>query len=619
MDYNAVVVGGGHAGIEAALALSRTGNRTILITQNLDCIGKLSCNPAIGGLAKGNLVREIDALGGEMGKLIDATMIQFRMLNRSKGPAVQAPRAQADKAAYSLLAKATLERQVNLTLFQDTVVDLLLNGAGDTVTGVVTGRNCRISASTVVLTTGTFMEATVFIGDYTASSGRLGESAAVGLGTALREKGFSVARLKTGTPARVLRSSLNLGRMTEQPGEAILLPFSFSNMSIDRPSVSCYITYSTETTHKIIRENISQSPLYGGKIKGIGPRYCPSIEDKVIRFPDRGRHQIFVEPEGLDTEEMYLNGISSSLPEEVQLEFLRTVPGLEDLAVMRPGYAVEYDYLNPIQLYPDLQSKKVKGLFIAGQTNGTSGYEEAGAQGLMAGINASRYLRGEEPLILSRAEAYIGVLIDDLVTLGTEEPYRMFTSRAEYRLALRHDTADLRLTAKGWESGLQSRGTMERLEEKKRGLEDIKEILHRRKLDKTDVEKAPALNKYRGNSFYQILKNPLVHIRDLEILEDDLFKKYCRALTNQIELDIKYEGYIKRQEDQIRRFHRMESMRLGEGFNYDMVAGLSKEGQEKLKKIFPRSLGQASRISGVRSSDISILMLYINRRKASKP
>jgi tRNA uridine 5-carboxymethylaminomethyl modification enzyme len=619
MDYNAVVVGGGHAGIEAALALSRTGNRTILITQNLDCIGKLSCNPAIGGLAKGNLVREIDALGGEMGKLIDATMIQFRMLNRSKGPAVQAPRAQADKAAYSLLAKATLERQVNLTLFQDTVVDLLLNGAGDTVTGVVTGRNCRISASTVVLTTGTFMEATVFIGDYTASSGRLGESAAVGLGTALREKGFSVARLKTGTPARVLRSSLNLGRMTEQPGEAILLPFSFSNMSIDRPSVSCYITYSTETTHKIIRENISQSPLFGGKIKGIGPRYCPSIEDKVIRFPDRGRHQIFVEPEGLDTEEMYLNGISSSLPEEVQLEFLRTVPGLEDLAVMRPGYAVEYDYLNPIQLYPDLQSKKVKGLFIAGQTNGTSGYEEAGAQGLMAGINASRYLRGEEPLILSRAEAYIGVLIDDLVTLGTEEPYRMFTSRAEYRLALRHDTADLRLTAKGWESGLQSRGTMERLEEKKRGLEDIKEILHRRKLDKTDVEKAPALNKYRGNSFYQILKNPLVHIRDLEILEDDLFKKYCRALTNQIELDIKYEGYIKRQEDQIRRFHRMESMRLGEGFNYDMVAGLSKEGQEKLKKIFPRSLGQASRISGVRSSDISILMLYINRRKASKP
>ncbi len=619
MDYSAVVVGGGHAGIEAALALSRTGNRTILITQNLDCIGKLSCNPAIGGLAKGNLVREIDALGGEMGKLIDATMIQFRMLNRRKGPAVQAPRAQADKAAYSLLAKVTLERQANLTLFQDTVVDLLLNGAGDTVTGVVTGRNCRISASTVVLTTGTFMEATVFIGDYTSSSGRLGESAAVGLGTALREKGFSVARLKTGTPARVLRSSLNLGRMTEQPGETILLPFSFSNMSIDRPSVSCYITYSTETTHKIIRENISQSPLYGGKIKGTGPRYCPSIEDKVIRFPDRRRHQIFVEPEGLDTEEMYLNGISSSLPEEVQLEFLRTVPGLEDLAVMRPGYAVEYDYLNPIQLYPDLQSKKVKGLFIAGQTNGTSGYEEAGAQGLMAGINAARYLRGEEPLILSRSEAYIGVLIDDLVTLGTEEPYRMFTSRAEYRLALRHDTADLRLTAKGWESGLQSGETMERLEEKKRGIEDIKEILHRRKLDRTDVEKAPALNKYRGKSFSQILKNPLVHIRDLEILEDNLFKKYSRALTNQTELDIKYEGYIKRQEDQIRRFHRMESMSFGEGFNYDRVSGLSKEGQEKLKKILPRSLGQASRISGVRSSDISILMLYINRRKTSKP
>jgi len=613
MDYQAIVIGGGHAAIEAALAVSRLGHPTLLITQNLDSIGKLSCSPAVGGLAKGNLVREIDALGGEMGRLIDATMIQFRMLNRSKGPAVQAPRAQADKAAYSRLAKSTLELQPGLSLFQDTVVDLLLNRGGGTVCGVVTERGHRISAGSVILTTGTFMEAAVFIGDYTVSSGRLGEPAAVGLGTALRGKGFVVGRLKTGTPARALRGSLDFTRMTEQPGEPVPLPFSFSHRRVERPTVSCFITHTTEQTHRIIRENISRSPLYGGKIKGVGPRYCPSIEDKVMRFSDRPRHQIFVEPEGLETEEMYLNGISSSLPEDVQERFLRTVPGLEHLAVTRPGYAVEYDYLNPIQLYPDLQSKRIRGLFIAGQTNGTSGYEEAGAQGLMAGINASRHLRGEERIVLSRTEAYIGVLIDDLVTLGTEEPYRLFTSRAEYRLALRHDTADRRLTPLGREIGLQSAEAMERLEQKKRKLEEIQELLHRRKLGKEDAESAPGLAKHLGKSLHQALKNPEIHMADLEIVDPQLAEGFPEPLKTQSELDVKYEGYLKRQEQQVHRFHRMESMRVSPDFDYDRIPGLSQEAREKLKRISPASLGQASRISGVRTSDISLLMLYLER------
>jgi len=613
MDYDAVVIGGGHAAIEASLALARLGHETLLITQNLDCIGRLSCNPAIGGLAKGNLVREIDALGGEIARLIDATMIQFRMLNRSKGPAVQAPRAQADKAAYSLLAKKTLEEQRHLSLFQDTVVDLLLSNDGSRIEGVATDRGHEISAGAVVLTTGTFMEGKVFIGKFTTSSGRLGEPAAVGLGANLRKKGFTVGRLKTGTPARVLRSSLNLDRMTEHPGEPILRPFSFSNRAVTRPNVPCYITFTNERTHGIIRENIHTSPLYGGKIVGRGPRYCPSIEDKVMRFPDRTRHQIFVEPEGLDTREMYLNGISSSLPEEVQRRFLQTVPGLEDVIVMRPGYAVEYDYLNPTQLFPDLQTKRVKGLYIAGQTNGTSGYEEAAAQGLMAGINAARRLQNAPPMILSRTEAYVGVLIDDLVTLGTEEPYRLFTSRAEHRLALRHDTADLRLLPKGHEAGLQSGQSLERLHQKMRRLDEVRELLQQRKVNARDVQKIPLLKNHIGKSFERILKMPEFHIGELEGLEERLNGEWDAELRTQTELDIKYAGYIRRQEEQVDRFHRMESVRLGDGLDYDSIVGLSKEAREKLKHIRPLSLGQASRISGVRRSDITLLMLHTRR------
>jgi tRNA uridine 5-carboxymethylaminomethyl modification enzyme len=618
MDYDAVVIGGGHAGIEACLALARLGQETLLITQNLDCIGRLSCNPAIGGLAKGNLVREIDALGGEIARLIDATMIQFRMLNRSKGPAVQAPRAQADKAAYALLAKRSLEEQSRLSLLQDTVVDLLVTRDGKDgkrVAGVVTERGHEISAKAVVLTTGTFMEAKVFIGDFTTFSGRLGEPAAVGLGTSLRKHGFAVGRLKTGTPARVLRSSLDFDRMTEQPGEPIPMPFSFSSGEISRPNLSCHITFTTEDTHRIIRENIHTSPLYGGKIVGRGPRYCPSIEDKVVRFPDRTRHQIFVEPEGLSTQEMYLNGVSSSLPEEVQARFLRTIPGLENVVIMRPGYAVEYDYLNPTQLSPDLQTKRLEGLYIAGQTNGTSGYEEAAAQGLMAGINAARRLQGDPPIILSRTEAYVGVLIDDLVTLGTEEPYRLFTSRAEHRLALRHDTADLRLLPRGHEAGLQSSESLERLHEKTRRLEEIRELLRQRRVNAQDAAHVELLKGHAGKSFEQILKMPEIHMRDLQELEERLKEKRDGQVLNQTELDIKYEGYIKRQEEQVERFHRMEAVKLGDAFDYDSIVGLSTEAREKLKEIQPLSLGQASRISGVRRSDISLLMLHAKRAK----
>jgi tRNA uridine 5-carboxymethylaminomethyl modification enzyme len=612
MDTDAIVIGGGHAGVEAALALARLGFATVMVTQNLDCIGKLSCNPAIGGLAKGNLVREIDALGGQMARLIDSTMIQFRILNRSKGPAVQAPRAQADKAAYSLLAKQTLEQQPRLVLFQDTVVDLLLDGGGHRIRGVVTERGNRLTAGTVVLTTGTFLEAQIFIGEFSAPSGRLGEPAAVGLGRRLRELGFEVGRLKTGTPARGLRSSLVLERMQEQPGDELMQAFSFSKTAIERPSLPCYMTYTNEETHRIIAENISSSPLYTGKIRGVGPRYCPSIEDKVMRFPDRSRHQIFVEPEGLRTEEVYLNGISSSLPEEVQARFLRTIPGLEKLEITRPGYAVEYDYLNPTQLTAALETKLIRGLFVAGQTNGTSGYEEAAAQGLMAAINAACYLQGKPPLILSRTEAYIGVLIDDLVTLGTREPYRLFTSRAEYRLSLRHDTADLRLLEKGYEAGLVGEEARAALEDKRRGIAEIKELLSRRAVTAADVEADISLATHLGQSWERTLKDPRVKVADLAALEDALCR-HPRDWLAVSELDIKYAGYIQRQRQQANRFQRMEALLIPEKFDYSRAAGLSAEAREKFIKIRPLSVGQAARISGVRSADLAVLLVHLRR------
>ena len=617
-DYEAIVIGGGHAGIEASLATSRLGFSTLLVTQQLDAIGRMSCNPAVGGLAKGNLVREIDALGGEMAVLIDATMIQFRMLNRSRGPAVQAPRAQADKAAYAALAKHTLERQPGLALFQDTVVDLVVEEGpgGPVVCGVLTERGRKISARCVVLTTGTFMEARIFIGEYSASSGRLGEPAATGLGGALRRLGFTVGRLKTGTPARVARGSLDFSAMEEQPGEPAMLPFSFRHDRLARPSVPCWITYSTAETHRVIRENMGRSPLYSGRIVGKGPRYCPSIEDKVVRFPERGRHQVFVEPEGLGTEEMYLNGLSSSLPEEIQQRFLRTVPGLESAVLTRPGYAVEYDYLDPIQVYPTLESKRIAGLFVAGQTNGTSGYEEAAAQGIVAGINAALRLRGVAPLVLTRADSYIGVLVDDLTTLGTEEPYRLFTSRAEHRLSLRHDTADRRLTPVGRSIGLQPAQAMERLASKVRSIEEIGELLRSRRLSPAQAERVdrPGWHGAAGKSLEQLLRDPAVRMADLASVEP-LLGSYGSALLEQVELDVKYAGYVARQDAGVERFRRMENVGIPPELRYDGVDGLSAEAREKLERVRPLSLGQASRIAGVGPADLSLLSLYLSRAR----
>lgn len=602
MDFDTIVIGGGHAGIEACLAPARMGFKTLLVTQNLDAIGRLSCNPAIGGLAKGNIVREVDALGGEMAHLIDKTMIQYRILNRRRGPAVQSPRAQADKFEYAALAKRTLELQENLSLFMDTVVDLIIDKDTNVVSGIITERGHKITAKTVVLTTGTFMEGRIFIGKYDSPCGRLGEVAAIGLGTNLRKHGFEMGRMKTGTPARVKKSSIDFSQCDVQPGDK-QMPFSFDIEEIDRPDLPCYITWTSDSTHKIIRDNIMQSPLYGGKITGKGPRYCPSIEDKVMRFPDRDRHQIFIEPEGSNTEEMYLNGLSSSLPEDVQDKFTRTLPGLKDVEIMRPAYAVEYDYINPLQLLPSLECIKWRGLFIAGQTNGTSGYEEAACQGLMAGINAAQKLKGEDALILSRAESYTGVLIDDLVTKGTKEPYRMFTSRAEYRLNMRHDSCDKRLTPKGYEIGLQSKEKLEKLQDKMKKVETVRELL-----SKHSYEKKNALHA---------LKMPEVTIEDMMEKIPEL-KDYPESIRYHVQLDVKYEGYIAKEQREVDKFANLENIKIADDFDYDTVKGMSSEGIEKCKKIRPISVGQASRISGLRTTDIAILMVHAKRWKSRK-
>ncbi|AEL18364.1 tRNA uridine-5-carboxymethylaminomethyl(34) synthesis enzyme MnmG [Borreliella bissettiae] len=612
MDFDAIVIGGGHAGIEAALALSRLNFKTLMITQNLDTIGKLSCNPAIGGLAKGNMVREIDALGGEMGRIIDFSMIQFRVLNKSRGPAVQAPRAQADKLMYQTKAKETLERQDNLDLFQDTVVDFILNSMRNEIEGVVTERGNKFRSSVVVLTTGTFLRGKIFIGEYRADMGRLAEFSAYGLDKTLLSLGFEMGRLKTGTPARIHKKSVDFSKTEVQFGDSDIIPFSFSNGKLDKSQLSCYVTYTNKKTHEIISKNMHLSPLYSGEIVGNGPRYCPSIEDKIVKFKDRDRHQIFIEPEGFNTEEMYLNGLSSSLPEDVQQKLINSIEGLEHAVITRPGYAVEYDYINPIELYPNLESKRVKGLFIAGQTNGSSGYEEAAAQGLMAGINAALKLQNKKPMILTRTSSYIGVLIDDLVTKGTKEPYRMFTSRAEHRLNLRHDTSDKRLIKIGYDLGLVDEERYSRYLFKERRVEEIKELLKQRRLSLKDVVDEQ-LKKHVSKDFYHILKDPSISLDNLIKIDPSLSDS--KVILEQVELDVKYEGYINRQKDLIKKLDNLEFVKLPFDFNYEIIEGLSREAREKFSKVQPATLAQASRIPGIRSTDITVLLIYFSNPK----
>ncbi|AFT83511.1 tRNA uridine 5-carboxymethylaminomethyl [Borreliella garinii NMJW1] len=613
MDFDAIVIGGGHAGIEAALALSRLNFKTLMITQNLDTIGKLSCNPAIGGLAKGNMVREIDALGGEMGRIIDFSMIQFRVLNKSRGPAVQAPRAQADKLMYQTKAKETLERQDNLDLFQDTVVDFILNSMRNEIKGVVTERGNKFRSSVVVLTTGTFLRGKIFIGEYRANMGRLAEFSAYGLDKTLLSLGFEMGRLKTGTPARIHKKSVDFSKTEVQFGDSDIIPFSFSNNgNLDKSQLSCYVTYTNKRTHEIISENMHLSPLYSGEIVGNGPRYCPSIEDKIVKFKDKDRHQIFIEPEGFNTEEMYLNGLSSSLPENIQQKFINSIEGLEHAIITRPGYAVEYDYINPIELYPNLESKRVKGLFVAGQTNGSSGYEEAAAQGLMAGINAALRLQNKKPMILTRTSSYIGVLIDDLVTKGTKEPYRMFTSRAEHRLNLRHDTSDKRLIKIGYDLGLVDEERYSKYLFKKRRVEEIKELLKQRRLSLKDVT-GEQLKKHVSKDFYHILKDPSISLDNLIKIDPSLSDS--KVILEQVELDVKYEGYINRQKDLIKKLNNLELVKLPFDFNYEIIEGLSREAREKFSKVQPATLAQASRIPGIRNTDITVLFIYFSNPK----
>ena len=680
--YDVAVVGAGHAGIESALACARMGLKTVLITQTPDAIGRMSCNPSIGGIAKGNIVREIDALGGEMAKIIDNSMIQFRLLNKSRGPAVQAPRSQADKITYSMLARKICEREKNLFTLMDTVIDVLTTASqtplppnfdsiaekgsipgesrhqGETeaarsgmrqkVTGIVTERGRIIPVRSVVLTTGTFLGGRIFIGEYDAPCGRIGESAAYGLTESLHRLGFTTGRLKTGTPPRILRKTIDFSKLEEQAGDEQIIPFSFETKEVKRPMVPCHVVYTNEETHKIIRENIGRSPLYSGKIHGIGPRYCPSIEDKVMRFAERDRHQIFVEPEGLETEEIYLNGLSSSLPECVQDAFMHTMTGFENAVQSRPGYAVEYDFVEPTQLFPSLETKRVAGLFNAGQINGTSGYEEAAGQGLIAGMNAGLYAKAHqklcgplknlssdingvpssmekeafcpknemsmeekeqfakiseketktlndyickvqkeagfesfekipdyEPVILGRDEAYIGVLIDDLVTLGTKEPYRMFTARAEYRLKLRHDTADRRLAKYAFRCGLKTQAQLDAVNEKYAKLEEIEA---------------------------QILKNP-----------DMKNPGYPENEWEEAKIEAKYKYYIEKQDKRVEKLHKMENTRIPADFDYGSIPSLSAESRFKLEQVRPVTLGQANRISGIRNSDIMLLMVYLKR------
>ena len=624
-NYDVVVVGAGHAGCEAALACARLGLETILFTISVDSIAMMPCNPNIGGSSKGHLVREIDALGGEMGKNIDKTFIQSKMLNRSKGPAVHSLRAQADKAAYSMEMRKTLQDTEHLTIRQAEVAKIITDEENH-ITGVKTFSGATYECKAAVLCTGTYLNARCLYGDVINYTGPNGLQAATHLTDSLKEHGVEMFRFKTGTPARMDKRSLDFSKMIEQKGDERIVPFSFTTNpeDVQIEQVSCWLTYTNEETHKIIRENLDRSPMYSGVIEGTGPRYCPSIEDKVVKFADKNRHQIFIEPEGLNTNEMYVGGMSSSLPEDVQYRMYRTLPGMENAKIVRNAYAIEYDCINPNQLYPSLEFKKIKGLFSGGQFNGSSGYEEAAAQGLVAGINAAMSVLLKEPLILDRSESYIGVLIDDLVTKENHEPYRMMTSRAEYRLLLRQDNADLRLSKKGYRVGLISQERYDWILEKERLIEE--EIARVEKVNIGANKKVQALlEEYestplnRGTSLAELIRRPELNYEVLAPIDEDR-PELPDEVAEQVNINIKYDGYIKRQIKQVENFKKLEVKKIPENFDYDDVNSLRIEARQKLKQYQPVNIGQASRISGVSPADISVLLVYMEqmRQKNSK-
>ncbi|MBO5810495.1 MAG: tRNA uridine-5-carboxymethylaminomethyl(34) synthesis enzyme MnmG [Bacteroidales bacterium] len=619
--YDVIVVGGGHAGCEAAAAAANMGNKTLLVTMNMNAMAAMSCNPAVGGIAKGQIVREIDALGGQMGIVADKTMIQFRMLNKSKGPAVWSPRVQSDKFEFAEEWRNVLERTNNLDFWQDHVDSLIVEG--DMIKGVHCSMGGEIYSKTVILTNGTFLNGRIFIGEKSFTGGRISESASTGITEQLVSLGFEADRMKTGTPMRIDGRSIDFSKLSEQAGDEDVTGFSF--LEIEKPKVqrSCHIAYTSKEVHDILRTGFEKSPLFTGRIKGIGPRYCPSIEDKIERFADKDFHQLFVEPEGRTTVEYYLNGFSSSLPEDIQYKALRRIEGFENAKIFRPGYAIEYDFFPPNQLYHSLETHKIHGLFFAGQINGTTGYEEAAAQGLMAGINAHRYLHDLEPVVLRRDEAYIGVLIDDLITKSVDEPYRMFTSRAEYRILLRQDNADARLTEKGYEIGL---ATEERLNHYKNKYEKVHELVDFLKTTNVSPERINGLLESKGTPgiankmrLAQILTRPQIYLNEIINTLDELKNRYdlsnesTRNIVEEAEIMVKYEGYIDKEREVADKLNRLEDVKLSPNFDYYSLNSLTMEAREKLTKHKPQTLGQASRISGISPADISVIAVFLGR------